>query len=40
MQTKTLYTLLKKEDFSRLSLYFTPAATHSLRQHTIAAYYQ
>ena len=47
MQTKTLYNLLiyiiadyKKDDFSRLRLYCTPAGTHLLRQHTFAAYYQ
>ena len=47
MQTKTLYNLLiyidadyKKDDFSRLRLYCTPAGTHLLRQHTLAAYYQ
>ena len=47
MQTKTLYNLLiyidedyKKDDFSRLRLYRTPASTHLLRQHTLAAYYQ
>ena len=47
MQTKTLYNLLiyidadyKKDDFSRLGLYCTPAGTHLLRQHTFAAYYQ
>ena len=47
MHTKTLYNLLiyidadyQKDDFSRLRLYFTPAGTHLLRQHTCAAYYQ
>ena len=30
----------KKDDFSRLCLYCTPACTHFLRQHTFAAYYQ
>ena len=47
MQTKTLYNLLiyidedyKKDDFSRLGLYRTPASTHLLRQHTLAVYYQ
>ena len=40
MQTKTLYNLLiymdadyKKDDFSRLHLYCTPAGTNLLRQH-------
>ena len=47
MQTKTLYNLLisfdsdyKKDNFSRLCLYCTPACTHFLRQQTFAAYYQ
>ena len=47
MQTKTLYNPLiyidanyRKDDFSRLRLYCTPAGTHLLRQHTVAAYYQ
>ena len=47
MQTKTLYNLLiyinadyKKDDFSRLRLYCTPARTHLLRHQTFAAYYQ
>ena len=47
MHTKTLYNLLiyidadyKKDDFLRLRLYYTPAGTHLLRQHTFAAYYQ
>ena len=47
MQTKTWYNLLiyinadyKKDDFSSLHLYCTPAGTHLLRQHTFAAYYQ
>ena len=47
MQAKTLYNLLiyinadyKKDDFSRLCLYCTPAGTHLLRQHTFAANYQ
>ena len=47
MQTKTLYNLLiyfdadhKKDDFSRLHLYCTPAGSLLLRQHTFAAYYQ
>ena len=47
MQTKTLYNLhtyvdavYKKDNFSRLRLYCTPAGTHLLRQHTFAAYYQ
>ena len=46
-QTKTLYNLLiyinadyKKDDFSCLRLYCTPAGTHLLRQHTFAANYQ
>ena len=45
MQTKTCYILriyinsdYKKDDFSRLHLYCTPAGTHLLRQHTFAAY--
>ena len=47
MQTRTLYNLLiysnadyKKDNFSRLPLYCTPAGNHLLRQHTFAAYYQ
>ena len=48
MQTKTMYYNLliyiiadyKKDNFSRLRLYCTPAGTHWLRQHTFAAYYQ
>ena len=47
MQSKTLYNLriynnadYKKDDYSRLRLYCTPAGTHLLRQHTFAAYYQ
>ena len=47
MQAKTLYNLLiyinadyKKDDFSRLRLYCTPASTRLLRQHTFAANYQ
>ena len=47
MQTRTLYNLLiyvnadyRKDDFSRLRLYCTPAGTHLLSQHTFAAYYQ
>ena len=46
MQTITMYNLLiyinadyKKDDFSRLRLYCTPAGTHLLRQHTFAAFY-
>ena len=46
MQTKIFYNLLiyfdadhKKDDFSRLHLYCTPAGTLLLRQHTFAAYY-
>ena len=30
----------KKEDFSRLRLYRTPAVIHLLCQHTFATYYQ
>ena len=30
----------KKDDFSRLHLYCTPAGTHLLREHTFAAYDQ
>ena len=30
----------KKDDFSRVRLYCTPAGTHFLRQHTFAAYFQ
>ena len=47
MQTKTLYNLLiyldadyKKDDFSSLHLYCTPAGTHLLRQHTFTAFYR
>ena len=47
MQTKTLYNLhnyndsdYKKDVFSRLRLYCTPAGTHLLRQNTFAANYQ
>ena len=47
MHTKTLYNLLiyidadyQKDDFSRLRPYCTPAGTHLLRQHTLAAYYR
>ena len=47
MQTKTLYNMhiyfdadFKNDDFSRLRLHCTPAGTHLLLQHTIAAYYQ
>ena len=47
MQTKTFYNLhiyndsdYKKDNFSRLRLYCTPAGTHLLRQHMFAAYYQ
>ena len=47
MQTITLYNLhpytdsdYKKDNFSRLRLFCTPAGTHVLRQHTFAAYYQ
>ena len=47
MQTKTLYNLLiynnadyKKNGFSHLIMYCTPAGTHLLRQHTFAASYQ
>ena len=47
MQTKTWKSLFiyinadyKKDDFSRLHLYCTPAGTQLLRQHTFAAYYQ
>ena len=46
MQAKTLYKMhiyidadYKKEDFSRLRLYCTPAGTHLRCQHTFAAYY-
>ena len=46
-QRKTLYNLhfynssdYKKDKFSGLRLYCTPAGTHLLRQHTFAAYYQ
>ena len=47
MHTKTLHNLLnyidadyQKDDFLSLHLYFTPAGTHLLRQHTFAAYYR
>ena len=30
----------KKDDFSRLRLYCTPAGTHLPRQHTFAEFYQ
>ena len=30
----------KKDDFSRIHLYCTPASTHLLCQHTFAAFYQ
>ena len=30
----------KKHDFSRLSLYYSPAGSQSLCQHTFATYYQ
>ena len=47
MQAKTLYKLhiyidadYKKEYFSRLRLYCTPAGTLLRRQHTFAAYYE
>ena len=47
MQTKTLYNLLiyidadyKKDDFSRLRLFCTPAGIQLLRQRTFAACYQ
>ena len=36
----TLMQTTKKDNFSRLRLYCTPAGTHLLRQHTFAAYYE
>ena len=46
MQTKALYILhiyidadYKKDNFSRLRLYCTPAGTHLLCQHMFATYY-
>ena len=47
MQTKALYILhihidadYKKDNFSRLRLYCTPAGTHLLCQHMFATHYQ
>ena len=47
MLSKTLYKLhvyfhadSKKDSFSRIHLYCTPASTHLLCQHTFATYYQ
>ena len=47
MQTKALYILhiyidadYKKDDFSHLRLYCTPASTHLLCQHMFATFYQ